>query len=352
MQHIERQAAPQPRPRHLRLWPIVQALFAVALLAFGLLLGSAKVAQLLAHNQIAEPPGQLIEIGEQRLHLVCQGPLRLGAPTVVLEAGLGESSLTWAGIQPALAGRLRVCAYDRPGYGWSDPSSETPTAAGTVAALHELLQAAGEPGPYLLVGHSLGGLYARLFAHRYPDETAGLVLLDPAHEEMTSRLPADWQAHIRETNARAVADLRVPALLADAGLAALAPQLAPADPRLPAATQETLRALGGAGGTSLRALAQELGASEAILAELRAAQLHDLGDLPLVVIKAGTPAAEAPPAGLSPFTPTYGLHAELAAQSSRGLLIELGESSHYVHYDAPAQVIAAIDAVAPQMFSK
>lgn len=333
-------------PARLRLGDILQALAATVLIAAGLLFGAAKIAQLGRAGQVATPPGQLVEIGDRRLHLHCQGPVAVGQPTIVLEAGLGESSLTWAGVAPALAAGRRVCAYDRAGYGWSDPAPGERSAAATAADLHALLQAAGEPGPYLVVGHSLGGLYARVFAHRYPEATAGLVLLDPSHEAMTSRLPPDWQAAVRQANAQAAAELRVPALLADIGVAALFPQLAPADPRLPPAAQATLRAFGGASGAGFRALAREIGASEAILAEVRAMQITDLGDLPLVVVKAGAGAPTEPPAGLSPFTPDDDLHAELAAQSARGRLVVLDASTHYVHYDAPGTVITLIAALA------
>jgi len=334
-----------PAPRSRRLWPLLRALAAVTVIALGLFLGAVKVAQFRLAGQVAVPPGQLIDVGTHRLHLHCQGPVALGAPTIVLEAGLGETSLTWAGVMSGLAASHRVCAYDRAGYGWSDPAPMPPGASSTVADLHRLLGAAGEQPPYVLVGHSLGGVYARLFAHTYPAETAGLVLLDPSHEEMTSRLPEDWQAHMRAANTEAAAGLGVPTLLADYGIAALFPQLAQADSRLPAEAQAALRALGGASGKGFRALAGELGASEAILAEVRAAQITNLGDLPLVVIKAGAMPAGAPPAGLSPFTPDYDLHDELAAQSSRGTLITLGEAGHYVHYDAPTQVIDTVNRV-------
>jgi pimeloyl-ACP methyl ester carboxylesterase len=290
----------------------------------------------------AAAPGRIIELNGRHIHLYCTGPVTIGQPTIVLEAGLGEASLTWAGIQPALAATHRVCAYDRPGYGWSAAQAHPPTAAGTADQLYALLAAAGEPGPYVLVAHSLGGVYARVFAQRYPDAVAGLVLLDPSHEEMISRLPADWQAQIAAAEAAAAEELQLPAQFADLGVMALFPQVAPADPRLPAAAQELVRNLGGAGGHGLRALAQEIGASATILAEVRALALHDLDDLPLAVVKAGKSAPSAPPEGLSPFTPTYDLHAELAAQSTRSRLITLAESSHYVHYDEPEQVVQLI----------
>lgn len=318
-------------------------LMLIALLILsGLLFSAGQLARRSAEARVTAP-GRIIELDGQRIHMHCTGPVVIGRPTIVLEAGLGESSLTWAGIQPALAATHRVCAYDRPGYGWSAASTQSPTAIGTAENLNLLLSAAGEPGPYVLVAHSLGGVYARVFAQRYPRALAGLVLLDPSHEEMVSRLPVDWQAQIAAAEATAAQELAFLAQLADLGVMALFPQFVPVDLRLPAAAQEHARNLGGVGGQGLRTLAQEIGASAAILAEVRALDPSNLGDLPLVVVKAGKNAPSALPEGLSPFMPMYDLHAELAAQSTRGRLITLGESSHYVHYDEPEQVIRIID---------
>jgi pimeloyl-ACP methyl ester carboxylesterase len=324
-----------------RLFQRIGLILAALFMLVGVLFAIGQVARRAAEAR-AQMPGRMINLNGQAFHLLCQGPVVIGQPTIVLEAGLGETSLTWAGIQPSLAATHRVCAYDRPGYGWSAASTQPPTAAGTADTLARLLAAAGEPRPYVLVAHSLGGVYARVFAQRYPEAIAGLVLLDPSHEEMVSRLPADWQAQIQAAEAAAAQELHLPAQLADLGVSALFPQFAPADPRLPAAAQELVRALGGADGQGLRTLAQEIGASARMLVEVQAMRVHDLGDLPLVVVKAGTSAPSAPPEGLSPFTPTYDLHAELAAQSTRGRLITLAESSHYVHYDEPEQVIRII----------
>lgn len=131
-------------------------------------------------------PAGLFDVGGRRLYLACTGAAAgNGGPTVVLEAGHGGDSTVWLGIQSAVAPGSRVCAYDRantPG-GTSDPAPLPRTAEDAVADLHALLAAAKVPGPYVLVGHSLGGLFVRLYAGRYPDEVAGLVLVDPSHED-------------------------------------------------------------------------------------------------------------------------------------------------------------------------
>ena len=120
-------------------------------------------------------PGQLIDVGGHRLHLNCTGS---GSPTVVLEPGAGEMSSNLGWITPAVARNTRVCVYDRAGRGWSEPA-DTPQDATQIATdLHTLLQRAHVPGPYVLAGHSFGGLYVLTFAARYPDEVAGMVLVD------------------------------------------------------------------------------------------------------------------------------------------------------------------------------
>jgi pimeloyl-ACP methyl ester carboxylesterase len=323
----------------------------IALAGLGSLLTTGQIARRMVAAGVPAP-GRLIAVGDRRLHLNCQGPVVIGQPTIVLEAGLGESSLTWAGVQPRLAAAHRVCAYDRAGYGWSDAALQLPSAAAAVADLHLLLQAAGEPPPYVLVAHSLGGLYARLFAQRYPEAVAGLVLLDPSHEEMVSQLPEDWQTYVRSAQAEGVAALQVPTLLAELGIIALAPQLAQADARLPAAAQASVQALSGASARGWRALRNELAANEAILAEVRAARITDLGALPLVVVRAGKAAPTAQPPGLSAFAPTRDLMAELAAQSARGRLVTLGDSGHYVHYDAPVQVRDLVHALLDEIVAR
>ena len=128
------------------------------------------------------PPGRLVSVGTHRLHFCCEGD---GRPSVVFDAALGGSSLSWSLVFPAIAGLTRACVYDRAGFGWSE-AGPLPRTAGRIAdELHALLQMAGVSSPYVFVGHSFGGLVARVFAARHRDLVAGLVLLEPAY-------PADW----------------------------------------------------------------------------------------------------------------------------------------------------------------
>src|SRR5690349_22698564 len=118
-------------------------------------------------------PGQLVDVGGYRLHIQCVGT---GSPTVVLDAGLGGSSLDWSLVQPELGRSTRVCAYDRAGMGWSDLGPQPRTPRQIADELHTLLTNAGIAGPYVLVGHSLAGKNVRLFAQQYPAEVGAMVL--------------------------------------------------------------------------------------------------------------------------------------------------------------------------------
>jgi pimeloyl-ACP methyl ester carboxylesterase len=133
------------------------------------------------------PPGQLVDVGGYRLHIQCAGT---GSPTVILDAAADMMSADWGWIQPAVAQHTRVCAYDRAGMGWSDPGPLPRDAQHISAELHTLLTKAGLSGPYVLVGHSAGGLYVRMYAAHYPDEVVGMVLVDPGHPDMNTRIPA------------------------------------------------------------------------------------------------------------------------------------------------------------------
>lgn len=132
--------------------------------------------------------GKLIDIGNYKLHLNCTGT---GGPTVILDAGAGGNSLAWALIQPSIAKFTTVCSYDRAGLGWSEKSKNPRTSENFVEELRLLLKKAHIPGPYILVGHSLGGLNVQLYATKYPHEVAGLILVDSSHHDQMEKLPAE-----------------------------------------------------------------------------------------------------------------------------------------------------------------
>lgn len=131
-------------------------------------------------TQAPSPTGQLVDIGGYRLHLYCIGR---GTPTIVLIPGAGDYSFDWALVQPALSKQTRTCSYDRAGYAWSDLGPNPRTMRQEAAELRRLLEKAGIRGPVLLVGHSLGGLIARVYAREYPDAVTGIALVDATSED-------------------------------------------------------------------------------------------------------------------------------------------------------------------------
>jgi len=219
---------------------------------------------------------QLIDVGGYRLHIHCTGS---GSPTVVLQPGGGDMSSAMGWIAPAVAAHTRVCVYDRAGRGWSEPSGNTQDGDQITTDLHTLLHRAHIPGPYVLAGHSFGGLYVRIFAARYPNEVAGMVLIDSTG----SALPASTSAqswgpdHILARASVLVSTLGrlgVGWLIGlGGGYGTLPPQSA-AEVRAKTATS-----------ASIRSTIDEF--LQASASEHEAASLTGFGDKPLVVLTAG-----------------------------------------------------------------
>lgn len=163
--------------------------------AAGLLLG-VLIAGPGTNAGLAQPaypaPGILVDVGQRYMHIHCTGA---GSPTVVMDSGLGGASLDWVRIQPEVATYTRVCTYDRAGYGWSEPGPWPRTSLAIVHDLRVLLEHADITGPYVLVGHSFGGLNMRLFASQYPRGIAGLVMVDSSSEHQIRRFE-ESEAHL------------------------------------------------------------------------------------------------------------------------------------------------------------
>jgi len=219
-------------------------------------------------------PGQMVDVGGHRLYMHCTGS---GSPTVVLVSGLAETSVYWGGwIAPAVARNTTVCAYDRAGQGWSDPPASPQDGVAVVTDLHTLLDRAQIPGPYVLVGHSTGGAYIRVFAARYPDQVAGMVFLDSQPNEAFTGLPdfPSQYSTIRRASALFPS-------LARLGVFRLANQFAP-DP-LPIPTRDEERAVISTANLN-RIQRDEFAELPMTLTE--AAALTTLGDRPLIVVTA------------------------------------------------------------------
>lgn len=130
------------------------------------------------------PPGELVVVGGRQVHLLCRGQ---GSPAVILESGIPGTSLGWTSVMEDIALFTRVCAYDRAGYGWSEAGPEPRTISNITGELRDLLRTARVDPPYLLAGHSFGGLVVQLYASRFPDQVAGMVLVDSAHPDLARR---------------------------------------------------------------------------------------------------------------------------------------------------------------------
>ena len=218
-------------------------------------------------------PGRLIDVDGHKLHINCTG---VGSPTVVLEPGLGEPSTAMALIAPDIATSTRVCVYDRPGRGWSE-SVATPEDGTQVASdLHTLLQRAGEPGPYVLAGHSAGGIYVLNFARLYPEQVAGVVLLDSMHPEQYTEI-ASWPAFY-QTYRRASAVLPT---LSRLGVGRLIYRTSYSEFPQPVRAQERAFLSEPRGSRSVRDEFSKLRTAMA-----QADSLKTLGDRPLVVVTA------------------------------------------------------------------
>jgi pimeloyl-ACP methyl ester carboxylesterase len=143
------------------------------------------------------PPGVLVNVDGYKMHIYCMGT---GSPTIILDHAGGGSSMDWALIQPKLAEHTRVCAYDRAGYGWSDYNPAPRTLEQQVSELQGLLKGAHEQGPYILVGHSYGARVDRVFTAKYPDEVAGMVLMDAGFLYDDPRYPAETLSEFESEN--------------------------------------------------------------------------------------------------------------------------------------------------------
>ncbi|MEO7144943.1 MAG: alpha/beta hydrolase [Bryobacteraceae bacterium] len=294
------------------------------------------------------PPGERVDIGGRRLHIQLSGE---GEPAVVLEAGIGATSLSWGLIQPEISKMARVASYDRAGLGWSE-RADTPREIGRVVEeLRLLLQRAGVGTPRILVAHSYGGLVARRYAAKYPAEVAGMVLVDPV---AASEWAPPSEMHSRMLQ-RGMVLSRRGALLARLGVVRGALRLlALGATRAP---QWIARASGGRGAGFAQAMVGEIrklpreswpivqahwcdpksfhGVADYLeaLPESAAAVLREesLGDIPIAVLSAEN-AGEVQRAE----------HARLAALSSRGRMEIVTGSLHWIQLDRPDRVIAAI----------
>ena len=293
------------------------------------------------------PPGQRVDVGGFSLHIYCTGE---GGPTVVVDTGMGDFSTGWQGIQPEVSRSVRICTYDRAGYGWSDSSPYPRTGAQMANELHQLLVNAKIDPPYILVGHSLGGLTVRVFASQYPDEVAGMILLDSGHEDQLERLPSEYL----RLNDQQESYFSVLGFMSRFGILRLignssngANMAPPQVAKMPKDVQPLYLMMLSHPSFFDTTLA-ELRALPEITAQVRAT--GSLGDLPLIVLTADSPDdAALQSIGLGDDFPAAELQrsfnelqTELAALSTNSTQIIVKDSTHAIPLDKPDVVIKAI----------
>lgn len=273
------------------------------------------------------PSGQLTDVGGYTMHLYCMGE---GSPTVILEAGLNDFHVSWSKVQAEIAKDTRVCSYDRAGLGWSEASPHPRTSAVMAEELHTLLTNSGIEGPYILVGHSFGGIIVRLFAQNYPDEVAGMVLVDSAHEEQVSRMP-----HLKDSADEFIGQFRTLSAMSSFGLMAISPATIP-NRGFPDEAYKQYQAVLATTNYFNASIAE----STAFYSNISPTNTSELGDLPLIVLSHGLPD---PGSDDDVFEQEWTkMQSELANLSSNSRQIIAAQSGHYIQLDEPNLVIDAI----------
>lgn len=299
-------------------------------------------------------PGQLVDIGGRHINLLCTGT---GGPTVILMAGLFSWSLVWYKTQPLIAQKTHVCAFDRASYGFSDPAPRPQVLSDTVDDLHAALKAARLPGPYVLVGHSLGGVEARLYAERWFNEVAGMVLVDtsPAGEGLIfTKLPGYDEVGERESYASQM--LRCALLVVHAPLDPSKSEYRGCSADLPSNTPAAFRRTWPRFFTPDYYVAKVSLMSSVYTHRYDSVDHRSLGAMPLVVLSATNEWKVSTPAGLrfNRAWPKFWFaeHEALAHLSSRGVHRIIEGSSHEIQLDKPQAVIDAVDEVLRELHVK
>lgn len=276
------------------------------------------------------PPGRLVEFGGHVSHIACAGT---GTPTILLEAGLDAGgSSTWDGVFDELSTLSRVCAYDRAGMMWSEPRSSPRDASNIADELDQLLDTSGESAPLVLVGHSLGGVYARVFDQRHPGRAVGFVFVDSSHPEQGERFPQEVRDGVVDRRPEPKWYLKLRGAL----------QMFASDPWTPARAY------------FWRSLPEGIrGERQALEQSLEQGQVTGpLDPRPIVVLSAGT----------GPSLPEVSddvnrvvretwltLHRELAALSSRSAHRVVEGAGHNLHGDRPEALVQAVRDVLSQV---
>jgi len=264
-------------------------------------------------------PGEMVVVDGRPMHLLCEGQ---GSPAVILESGMPGISLGWTSVIEDIASFAKVCAYDRAGWGWSEGGPEPRTVSNITGELRELLRTARVDPPYVLVGHSFGGLIVQVYASRFPDEVAGMVLVDSSHPDLARRT-GDL-----DRMGRVAFRLR---LLAPLGIARLMIDVPSGNPESRLSSARAMEKELLATTRSLRAMASEM---EGLRASLNQAAENrpKLGRKPLVVLTEGRRRMEF----------WHGMQEQFAELSDDSEWRVVDGAGHFIHQDEPEVVVNAV----------
>ena len=322
------------------------ALILVALMIFLALAGLVYQTLGNLHDPHRFPQrGRSVQAGNLRLNIDCSGH---GSPTVILESGMGVPGVGWAMVQPEVAKFTRVCSYDRAGYGWSDAGPKPRTSLQIAKELRALLDASGEQGPFVMVGHSFGGYNVRVFTSMYPNDVVGIALIDAAHGDEVERIAELLPPRVRSQQSQrdrreALLNRILSPLLIHLGINRSMTALGwDGQALLPKELREEL--------LYLNRRSEEAGMAEdtsdsASWDQVRSA--GNLGDRPLIVLTAGIPYDPDPLLSKEELDKQNGLwinvlQAEEARLSTRGKQVVVPDSGHMIPFERPASVVSAI----------
>jgi pimeloyl-ACP methyl ester carboxylesterase len=295
----------------------------------------------------------MVDIGGTRLHIYCAGE---GSPPVIFESGMSDSGYTWATILQQTAEKTRTCLYDRPGLGWSDPNEQLFFTEDVAKNLNILLENAGITPPYILVGHSIGGVYIRSFYNQHPEKVVGMVFVDSTHENEATF----YQKSEEEENSAYKTMLNLCELIASLGILRLTGVMGSLledsnlPPRVQRAAVSRLNRVSYCQGVRREKESSDIDVSQTEPPD-------PLGDLPLIVIsgaKALNPVRNrfyigpVPPRQRKNTVVWQEIQKDLTDLSSNSKQVLAYRSGHYIHWDQPALVISAIDEMLKQVAGK
>ena len=321
-----------------KIWILLKRIMAGFLILIFILAGLTYTASLSARSRLVDenpPPGQLTDVGGYNMHIYCTGQ---GNPTVILEAGMNDFFVSWSKVQPEIARVARVCSYDRAGLGWSEASPHPRRSDVMAEELHTLLAKSSIEGPYILVGHSFGGILMRQFAQKYPEEVTGMVLVDSAHEQQVMRLP-----FLSDTAEQFANQFRTLSAMNSLGMMALSPATIP-NRGFPDEAYKQYQAVLATTGYFNGAIAESTAFYSSALESP-----ESIGKLPLIVLSHGLSDQTngIADAQQSQFEQEWTkMQKELAGLSSNGKQVIAEKSEHYIQLDQPELVIEAILEVA------